>query len=76
MVCSTRPGRLPPVGSGLPAMHAPARFAPELSQARQDRPRPFGRTAGPRRLSGPFLPLGRADNSQASGLYVLDQYYL
>ena len=34
------------------ASHAPARFAPELSQARQDRPRPFGRTSGPRRLSG------------------------
>ena len=24
----------------------------------------------------PFLPLGRAENSQANGLYVLDQYYL
>ena len=23
-----------------------------------------------------FLPLGRAENSQASGLYVLEQYYL
>ena len=34
---------------------APARFAPELSQARQDRPRPCGRTSGPRRLSGAVL---------------------
>ena len=31
------------------ASQAPARFAPELSQARQDRPRPLGRTAGPRK---------------------------
>ena len=28
------------------------------AQARQDRPRPFGRTSGPRRLSGPFLADG------------------
>ena len=38
------------------ASQAPARFAPELSQARQDRP--FGRTSGPRRLSGLFLADG------------------
>ena len=28
------------------------------------------------RPAPPALPLGRAENSQASGLYVLDQYYL
>ena len=40
------------------ANQAPARVAPELSQARQDRPRPIGRTSGPRRLSGRFLADG------------------
>ena len=47
-------GRVPP-GWVRFTSQAPARFAPELSQARQDRPRPVGRTSGPRRLSGPFL---------------------
>ena len=28
------------------------------AQARQDRPRPVGRTSGPRRLSGPFWLMG------------------
>ena len=35
------------------------RYGAEL--AGQDRPRPFGRTAGPRRLSGPFLANGGPD---------------
>ena len=75
MVCSTRPGRLPPVGSGLPAMRQPASL-PSCHRPGRTGPGPLAARPGRERLSGPFLPLGRAENSQASVLYVLDQYYL
>ena len=53
--CVQHPARSRAAGWVRFASQAPARFAPELSQARQDRPRPVGRTSGPRRLSGPFF---------------------
>ena len=58
MACSTRHGRVPPVGGGVPGP-APARFAPVLAQARQDRPqarRPCRR--------GVFYPTPRSNAPQ------------
>ena len=56
------------LGSVCQPCHAPARFAPELSQAGQDRPRPFGRSAGPRRLSGPFATCGQWRRQTRAGV--------
>ena len=46
MACSIRPGRLPPGGSGLPALRQPATLL-SCHRSGRDRPRPFGRTTGP-----------------------------
>ena len=48
---ATSAGRLPAVASA--PVDAPARFAPELSHPRQDRPRPFGWRAWPTPPRGP-----------------------
>ena len=54
--------RLEPVGR----TYAPARSAPELSQVRQDRPRPSGRTPGPLpRVSDLVVSMGNRPTSDA-----------
>ena len=57
MRCSTRPGRVPPVGSGLPTRRQPASL-PSCHRPGRTGPGPIGRTSGPRRLSGRFLADG------------------
>ena len=47
------------------ASQAPARVAPELSQARQDRPRPCGRTSGPPVFDPRTLTYGQLDHCHA-----------
>ncbi len=71
MACSTRHGRVPPVGGGVPGP-APARFAPVLAQARQDRPQ-----AGDRAAEGVLDPTTRSNapheaTSRPAGRLVAD----
>ena len=57
MVCSTRPGRVPPVGSGLPAMRQPASLE-SCHRPGRTGPGPLAARPGREGYPGPFLADG------------------